>query len=179
MALARRTSRDALATYSGKRHAVDAFFARVDREARDAVPDKKVTVAYGSAGPSMRPTGRGEVAVPTTGTYHSCRRIFGADRVTLVQEAGTTAKDWATGCENEAVYRIPALGATSTWAYRRCLPRWRSGGGKSSTSVRGLRFVPETRMYHDRDKSSALAIGRLRVMELLGQGRPAPFCYSS
>jgi hypothetical protein len=27
--------------------------------------------------------------------------------------------------------------------------------------VRGLRFVPETRMYLDRDKSSALAIGRL------------------
>jgi hypothetical protein len=32
--------------------------------------------------------------------------------------------------------------------------------------VRGLRFVPETRMYLDRGKSSALAIGRLRCMEL-------------
>jgi hypothetical protein len=42
--------------------------------------------------------------------------------------------------------------------------------------VRGLRFVPEMRMYLDRDKSSALAIGRLRCMELLGRARPAPFC---
>jgi hypothetical protein len=45
--------------------------------------------------------------------------------------------------------------------------------------VRGLRFVPETRMYLDRDKSSALAIGRLRCMELLGRARPAPFCRSA
>ena len=42
--------------------------------------------------------------------------------------------------------------------------------------VRGLRSVPETRMYLDRDKSSALEIGRLRCMELLGRARPAPFC---
>ena len=47
------------------------------------------------------------------------------------------------------------------------------------TEVRGLRFCTETRKYVDRDLSSAITIGRLRVMELLGLARPAPFCRTS
>ena len=50
-------------------------------------------------------------------------------------------------------------------------------------SVRSLRFCPrrsrkrraKLRMYVDRDKVSALAIARLRAMELLGRARPTPF----
>ena len=49
--------------------------------------------------------------------------------------------------------------------------------------VRSLRFCPrrsrkrraKLRMYVDRDKVSALAIARLRAMELLGRARPTPF----
>ena len=41
--------------------------------------------------------------------------------------------------------------------------------------VRGLRFCPERRLYLDRDRESAVAIARLRTLELLGKPRPAPF----
>ena len=47
---------------------------------------------------------------------------------------------------------------------------------KRYPEVRGLRFSPETSTYSDRDRSSALTIARLHCMELLGQGRPLPFC---
>jgi hypothetical protein len=45
--------------------------------------------------------------------------------------------------------------------------------------VRGLRFSPETCIYSDRDRSSALTIARLHCMELMGLGRPLPFAHSS
>jgi hypothetical protein len=41
--------------------------------------------------------------------------------------------------------------------------------------VRGLRFCTERRLYLDRDRESAVAIARLRTLELLGKLRPAPF----
>ena len=41
--------------------------------------------------------------------------------------------------------------------------------------VRGLRFSPEDSMFSNRDEKAALTIARLRCMEVLGQGRPAPF----
>ena len=41
--------------------------------------------------------------------------------------------------------------------------------------VRGLRFCPESCMYLDRDRESALTIARLRCMELKGLPRPFPF----
>lgn len=41
--------------------------------------------------------------------------------------------------------------------------------------VRGLRFVPETRMLLDRDVCAAQSIARLRVLELVEGGRPAAF----
>ena len=43
--------------------------------------------------------------------------------------------------------------------------------------IRGLRFCTETRMFLDRDRQSALAIARLRCMEVLGLPRPYPFCH--
>jgi hypothetical protein len=41
--------------------------------------------------------------------------------------------------------------------------------------VRGLRFCPRNQRFSDRDINAALAIARLRVMELDGSGRPAAF----
>jgi hypothetical protein len=41
--------------------------------------------------------------------------------------------------------------------------------------VRGLRFLPESGMFVDRDRSAALTIARLLCMELKGLGRPLPF----
>ena len=186
---------------------------------------KEAVVAYGSAGPKMRPTGKGEVAVPTTGTFTACRRVFRNGATSVVDEAFTTAVDWATGGRKELVYRVPALLANGELTERlahchgprppvvaaadrpaveaylqrkKVQDKQRRGGPKPGSlagegqpllpppqgavalprypEVRGPRFVPETRMYRARDKSSALAIARLRCMELLGRPRPAPFC---
>eukprot|EP00955_Chlamydomonas_euryale_P054231 355746-Chlamydomonas_euryale.AAC.3 len=41
--------------------------------------------------------------------------------------------------------------------------------------VRGLRFVPETRKFHDRVRMAAISIARLRVLELTCGGRPVCF----
>jgi hypothetical protein len=54
---------------------------------------------------------------------------------------------------------------------------------KQYPEVRGLRFDPETRKYLNRDVMSAVSIAKLRVMEMLGYGRPMAFsrnnCYKA
>lgn len=106
LALRRRESRDNLRRYSGKRSVLDAFFSRVKRRAEKMFPGVDVRVGYGSAVLSMKPTGRGEVAVPTTGTYLACKRVFGSKAVGVVDEAYTTQKEWETGDVKELVYAV-------------------------------------------------------------------------
>jgi hypothetical protein len=224
-ALPRRTSRSELQAYSGKRRVLDSFFAKIARVVKKAFPNKEATVAYGSAGQKMRPTGKGEVAVPTTGTFAACCRVFRNGATAVVDESYTTVVHWSTGTRKELVYKVPALTpsgklterlehsrgnrppvvhevdrpAVEAYLQRKKAQDKKRRGGPGAAEVagggqpplpppqgaaamvrypevRGLRFVPEMRMYLDRDKSSALAIGRLRCMELLGRARPAPFC---
>lgn len=104
MALKRRESRDALRRYAGKRAVLDKFFAGVKKRLRRMFPDTDIQVGYGSAVMSMKPTGRGEVAVPTTGAFHACKRAFGPSAVSITDEANTTKKEWATGAVKQAVY---------------------------------------------------------------------------
>ena len=47
---------------------------------------------------------RGEVAVPTTGAFHACRRAFGRETVSVTDEAYSTKVDWETGAVKHAVY---------------------------------------------------------------------------
>ncbi len=108
-ALRRRESRDALRRYSGKRRALDGFFARIRRQLDKMMPDVNIQVAYGSAAMTMKPSGRGEVAVPTTGAFHACRRAFGREAVSVTDEAYSTKVDWETGTVKHAVYATFAL----------------------------------------------------------------------
>lgn len=62
-------------------------------------------VAYGSAGPTMKTHGRGEVAVPTTGMYDACRRVFGLGRTCLVDEFNTTKTCWSCGHVKQKTYK--------------------------------------------------------------------------
>lgn len=239
LALKRRQSRAQFRRYMGKRSVLDAFFGRIRRTVSRMFPGKAIEVAYGEPGLTMSPTGKGEVAVPTCGTYKACKRVFYAPsqehldtiasrpfcstpptcKVTPVDEAFTTAVSWATGARKERVYRTftadgkPVMGHTAEKqapvvpeAHRSFVEAWnaadrarnknRRGGWTDPNNVpfhrptttikkaqvlrypiiRGVSFIPETLMFVGRDPDSATAIARLRVMEILQQGRPLPFC---
>lgn len=106
LASKRRESRADFQRYIGKRKVLDGFFARVRSELTKKFKTAAIKVGYGSAGMKMKPTGRGEVAVPTTGTFKACVRIFGADNVSSTQEHKTTAVEFESGQRKEAVYRM-------------------------------------------------------------------------
>lgn len=108
-ALKRRESRTKFANYICKRKAMDGFFARVWKEMRKEWPADKHEhrIAYGSAGPRMKATGRGELAVPTTGAYKSCKRVFnepGNQRVELESEVCSTCTCACCGSRKEKVF---------------------------------------------------------------------------
>jgi hypothetical protein len=128
--------------------------------------------------------------VPTTGTFAACRRIFRNGATSVVDESHTTVVDWATGGRKELVYKVPALLASGK-LWERQQRRWWGPGShryhrrKARRPWRGTRRSDVCDSYPKRactwtgTKSSALAIGRLRCMELLGRARPAPFCRSA
>lgn len=105
LALRRRESRADFKRYSGKRKVLDGFFSNVKKVLEKRFPKANVQIAYGSAFQTMKPTGKGEVAVPVHATYKSCCRVFGLGRVVPTDEYGSTKYDWDTGCQKLAVYR--------------------------------------------------------------------------
>lgn len=203
LALLRRESRDALGAYMGKRRVLDRFFAKIHRHFRKE--GKQVEIAYGEAGLTMNPTGRGEVAVPTGGTYKAAIRAFGEAKVKPTDESHSTKNSWETGAVKGRVYmradrtlghtnedKTPVVPENEKAAVMQLINdiaekrRSTRGGGSREPfkprggqlrypEVRGLRFCNETRKYVDRDLTAAMTIARLRVMEILGLGRPAPF----
>ena len=96
----------ALKNYMGKRRVLDSFFSKVLKAVQKQFPTHKIQIAYGEAGLTMSPTGKGEVAVPTGGTFKACQRIMGADRVVPTDEFRSTAICWETGKKKELVYRV-------------------------------------------------------------------------
>jgi hypothetical protein len=105
LALRRRESRADFSRYSGKRRVLDSFFNNVKRTLQKRFPDANIQVAYGNAYQTMKPTGKGEVAVPVHSTFKSCCRVFGPSRVVPTDEYGSTAFEWDTGARKLAVYR--------------------------------------------------------------------------
>jgi hypothetical protein len=105
LALCRRESRTSLVRYSGKRSMIDGFFARVKKATEKYFPGIEIHVGYGSAVMNMKPTGRGEMAVPTTGAFKACQRIFGPQKVAVTDEFRSTAVSWETGLRKDAVYK--------------------------------------------------------------------------
>ncbi len=104
--LRRRESRDNLRRYANKRSVLDGFFARIKRELARLFPTARVEVGYGSAVQSMKPTGKSECAVPTTGVFRACQRIFGKQAVAVVDEHNSTKKEWETGAVKEKVFAV-------------------------------------------------------------------------
>ena len=96
LALKRCESRANFNRYIGKRHVLDSFFAMVDKELKKLFPNVEILLAYGSAGLTMKPTGKNEVAVPTTGSYKAAVRIFGK-RCFVQDEFRSTVVNFGTG----------------------------------------------------------------------------------
>ena len=120
----KKASRDYKA-YEEKLHRKDA------EEIMVASGQKRIEVAYGACGaaallrggrrppPTMAATGRGELAVPTTGTYKACVDAFTKEResdaskpptskhtVSLENEDFTSKMCWYTGKAYEKVYKV-------------------------------------------------------------------------
>jgi hypothetical protein len=106
--LHRRESRDKFQKYIGKRKVMDSFWANVNREFKKLHSDKIPQIAYGSAIITMKPTGKGETAVPTGSMFSSCKRIF-KDQVVITDEFRTTKVSWETGTVSEHVYKKPSI----------------------------------------------------------------------
>ena len=104
LALRRRESRGKMQSYIGKRKVLDAFFNRVKTTMQKIWPGRKAVVAYGSAGPHMKATGKGELAVPTSTTYLACKRIFGPTNTVITDESNTTKICACCKCKKQAVY---------------------------------------------------------------------------
>ena len=108
LAMSRIEAKDRFQRIIGKRKVLDSFFAKVDRELQEAFgKEVDVVFAYGSAGLKMKPSGKGEVSVPTTGAYKAAKRIF-KGRCVVQDEFRSTVMDWETAERKEAVYRMPS-----------------------------------------------------------------------
>ena len=107
LALRRIESRANLKRYAGKRKVLDSFFAKTRSAIQDLFKDANIHIAYGSAGIKMKPTGKGEVAVPTTGTYKAALRVF-KDKLSVTNEDRSTMVEWESGKKKEIAYRIVA-----------------------------------------------------------------------
>ena len=116
-ALKRRESRSKMQRYIGKQKTLASFFSKVRKDAETIMKKghmKRIEVAYGAAGATMRSSGKGEMAVPTKGTYGACVRAFTKERngdnntknvVSLENEDFTSKMSWYTGKAYERVYK--------------------------------------------------------------------------
>jgi hypothetical protein len=60
--------------YGGKKRVFAEYCNKLEKTVREHVKKEKVVVAYGSA--KFAPTGKGEIAVPTSRAYKECQRRF-------------------------------------------------------------------------------------------------------
>jgi hypothetical protein len=110
VALKRRESRSKMQRYIGKKAVMDRFVSGLRKDAEALLLEMsgvRIEVAYGSAGLNMSSTGRGEAAVPTSGTFRAFEKVFNehGHKVTPTWEHNTTAVSFATGKPTEAVYK--------------------------------------------------------------------------
>ena len=210
IALQRKESRAKLQSYIGKRKTLDNFFGQV-KKSMDIIwgKEKKKVIAYGHAGPHMKPTGKGEMAVPTASTFKACKRIFGPENTVIEDESFTTKICSCCKCEKQPVY-LDCESQIFASKTRKQIPEHfkecmggimdviklkdivRKGGGIEAKfeerdlskkmyypEVRGLRFCPKCRKFLNRDKESAKSIGLLHMLRTTRNERPSCFCKKS
>ena len=133
LALRRRESRADFRRYSGKRKVLDSFFSNIKRTLEKRFPGVNIQIAYGHAYQTMKPTGKGEVAVPVHSTFKACQRVFGPGQVVPTDEYGSTAFEWDTGARKLAVYRTAVTGSRNNTTKKK---RWALDVSKFGTTDR-------------------------------------------
>ena len=141
--LKKRWSQQRLRLYGGKKRVIDKFFTRMREN-----DGRKTIVAYGAA--KVKPGGRGEISVPTSGVYKTCKEKF---ETYLVDEFRSTRVHHEDDTILQGVGRMV--------------------GDDKIEDVRGLLWCGSTRQgnskFVNRDLNGALNIRRC----LLLQERPA------
>lgn len=149
-----RWANQRLRSYGGKKRAFDAFWTSV-KSSEDKRP---IIVAYGAA--KFAPTGRGEIAVPTTRAYKECARRF---ETRPTDEYLTSKKDCETGQVLNLVkkrIRGPSRTHMLTPEQERAAKKYRLRLERSSI-LRGLLWCGSTKQegrFVNRDKNAALNI---------------------
>ena len=128
-----RWSRQRFRLYGGKKRVFAKFF----NEIKNIDTSRQVKLAYGSA--KFNPTGKGEVAVPTTQMFKECSYRF---PIVLVDEYLTTKIHCET---NTVLQKVQVKGESS------CL--------------RGLLWSQPTCKFVSRDKNAALNILRCGLLK--------------
>ena len=165
LALQRRESRSNFQRYIGKRSVLDGFFGAIKKRMTKLHPGVGLRVAYDSAGPTMKPGGRGEQSVPTTGTYASCKRVV--DTV-LTDETRTTCVSWASGKRNELVFERPdGMGGReldhTVGKHSPCVPRTAPGGSVNKDFLEVTKWREEDARKQSRWRPSHQLRGLWRV----------------
>jgi hypothetical protein len=111
LALARRTSRRKMRLYSQKKSTLASYWHNVNKGlcALKDSEDQEIQIAYGSAYKSMKTNGRGEITVPTTAVFSSCKREFGPQNVTPEWEHKSTKVSFDTKKAKEAAYKMISI----------------------------------------------------------------------
>jgi hypothetical protein len=111
-------SKAKMSRFIGKQKTLAKFFTKVRTEAENIKKEHKldkIEVAYGACGPTMAASGRGELSVPTNGTFQACVKAFTTDLtkkkkqqknvVSLENEDYTSQVSWDTKRKYEIVYK--------------------------------------------------------------------------
>lgn len=189
-------------SYRKKNKVLDKFFNKVKKEINKITKEKEIIIAYGNCGKAMKSNGKGELSVPTTTTWKSCKRIF--NRTILTNEYNSTCICHKCTHRKEKVYhdennhlfhtnnkympRIwkPYTQEANTMIDKINLKKQKRKFGleknKTDTQpnnypeVRGLRYCTNCRKFLDRDVEAAISIGLFQILQLKSLGRPIWSC---
>lgn len=127
-----RWARQRLSLYAGKQRVFARFFNVVAKELRDAFPNKRIVIAYGSA--KFASGGPNEVSVPTSRAYKECATRF----TTVVTPEFRTSKVY--NVNDELLHLVAVKGAQH--------------------ALRGVLWSTEHRRFVSRDLNAAINIRR-------------------
>lgn len=189
-------------SYRKKNKVLDKFFNKVKKEINKITKGKEIIIAYGNCGKAMKSNGKGELSVPTTTTWKSCKRIF--NKTILTNEYNSTCICHRCTHRKEKVYHdennhlfhtnnkyMPRLWKPYTQEVNEMIDKinlkkqkrkFGLENNKTDTQpnnypeVRGLRYCTNCRKFLDRDVEAAISIGLFQILQLKSLGRPIWSC---
>ena len=169
------------ATAIAKRRVQDRFCSQTRRTAVARFgPHRRIVAVYGAA--KFRPSGIGNLTVPTTGMFKAFRRAY--PDVQLQDEFCTTKRCSCCHELQNKTHRQVAVhavideerGAVALELDPRAVV---VGGSRRSTyeDIRGLLFCPKCSKFRSRDEGASINIDYVwRAIHIEGLSTPEPFC---